>query len=266
MEFEKYHGTGNDFIIFNNLSEEVPQEDMSSLAKKLCDRHFGIGADGLIGIKKVDGKYFMDYWNNDGSFAEMCGNGVRCTAHYIIKNIINQNVTNLIIKTGDGNKELDIFYVDDKLSSVKVNMGTPTFIEDIDVKVDDEIFSGSSVSMGNPHFIIFDKDLSDKNVLVKGKIIENDVNYFANKTNVEFSKIVDKNSIDLRVWERGCGETLACGTGASATVVAGVLQNKLSDRVTVSLPGGKLIIQWDGKGNLFLTGPSEFVFRGNFLV
>ena len=264
MKFEKYHGIGNDFIIFNNLDGKVKKEEMSLLAQKLCHRNFGIGADGLIGIKKVDDTYFMDYWNSDGSFAEMCGNGVRCTTHYIIKNIEEKELENIVIKTGDGEKFIDIFYENGEPKSFRVNMGKPRFLGEITVEKENLSVVGSKVSMGNPHFVMFTTDLSDKTVWNNGAILETSTEYFENKTTVEFAEIIDKSKINVRVWERGCGETLACGTGASATVVAGIEKGLLDTKVEVSLLGGKLIIEWTGNHNdsLFLQGPSEFVFGG----
>ncbi len=264
MKFEKYHGIGNDFIIFNNLDEHIKKEEMSGLAKKLCHRNFGIGADGLIGVKKVDGKYFMDYYNSDGSFAEMCGNGVRCTAHYIIKNIEKTQLDSLIIKTGDGDKAIEVFYEENALKSFRVNMGLPKFLEEITVEKENLKVLGCKVSMGNPHFVMFTDDLSDKTVWNNGAILETSTEYFENKTNVEFAQIINKSNIKLRVWERGCGETLACGTGASATVVAGIVKKILDTKVEVSLLGGKLTIEWNGNFDdcLYLQGPAEFVFGG----
>ena len=283
IEFQKIHGLGNDFVIFDNLSGIIPREKMSELAKKICDRHFGIGCDGLIGLVRGEsGFYFMDYWNSDGSFAEMCGNGIRALAKYIIDNNFYEKVDEINIETGAGVKNLKIFYDNQgKVDSVKVNMGEPIFnLEKIPVsnvkeekppyslKIDEKKFLFYPISMGNPHAVIFVDEITDELVLECGPKIETYTEIFPQKTNVEFIKILNEHEIQMRVWERGCGETLACGTGASASAVASIVYKNLKSPITVHLLGGDLLIEYEPykNPNVFMTGKATYVFKGEIEV
>ncbi len=275
IDFVKMHGTGNDFIMLNKLDENIsnPQE----MAIKLCNRHTGIGGDGLIFILAAENKsndYKMRIFNSDGSEAEMCGNGIRCFAHYLL----SENITSkkqLKIETKAGLIKPEIIKTEGSSSLVRVNMGNPQFkadkipalinnnleyINNYKLNIDNNIFKINCVSMGNPHTIIFTNNIKDINLTKWGKKIENHP-MFPEKTNVEFVEIYDKSRIKVRVWERGAGITLACGTGACATVAAGVRNNILDKRVTVHLPGGDLFIDWSGD-NIYMTGPARSIFKG----
>lgn len=280
IKVTKMQGCGNDFVIMEYEEylkgiDEKKWEDIPQAAKKLCDRNFGIGADGLIipnkNVKDSDIGWF--FYNSDGSTAQMCGNGMRCFAKYAFdKNLVNKK--EFTVKTLAGNITPKV--CDD--GTVKVNMSKPIlepekipFIpnDNINYKISvkDRIFEGTAVSMGNPHFIIFIKDDEDILKLAKeyGPYIETAAE-FPEKTNVEFVKIRSYQKTELRVWERGCGITLACGTGACASVVAGVLNGYIENSVDVHLLGGTVHVDWFGSKdntnfNVFLTGPAEYVFE-----
>ena len=280
IHFTKMEGLGNDYIYVDctqKSDEEI--EHISSLTKKMSDRHFGIGSDGLILICKSDVADFkMVMFNQDGSQAEMCGNGIRCVGKFVYDKGLT-NKTGIKIETLAGIKYLQLHITDNKVEKVTVNMGEPIFIaEKIPVKLDskskrfpkkvvvkalDKEFELYCVSMGNPHAVTIVKDLDNFNVEKYGKIIEED-KHFPNKTNVEFAEIVDKTTIKMRVWERGAGETLACGTGACATAVV-CLANSLVDpgeKIKLKLLGGDLDISWDK--NVFMTGPATIAFEGEY--
>lgn len=267
-------GLGNDFVIVDYSQYEKANMKMDEFAKKICDRHFGIGADGLI-IPKLQsttadiGWYF---YNSDGSTAQMCGNGMRCFAKYIhYKKIINKK--SFTVETGAGIIKPEI--LDDNL--VKVNMGTPVleykqipFWGERNVTVLDREFEIFPVSMGNPHCVIFTEE--DPLTLAQkyGPALENH-EYFPEKTNVEFVKIISPREIELRVFERGCGITLACGTGACASVAASVLNNLTEGKVKVNLLGGAVFIEWQGSKdnpdrNIFMTGAAKYVFTADYLL
>ncbi|MEJ6951034.1 diaminopimelate epimerase [Natronospora cellulosivora (SeqCode)] len=283
LNFTKMHGAGNDFIIINNLSKNQKGfncNDLSYLAKKLCNRNYGIGGDGIILVLPADYKkndYQMRIFNSDGSEAEMCGNGIRCFAHYIMeKNLSEKNKFTIETKAGIIKTEM-ISYQENK-SQVKVNMGIPEFkaknipvlieeedfISNYSLKIDEEIYKLNFVSMGNPHTIIFFDDLDEISIKELGPRIETH-KIFPQKTNVEFIEIKDRNEINMKVWERGAGETLACGTGACASVVAGIKNTLLNEEVLVHLAGGDLFIEWSGK-EVWMTGPAETVFEGKVKV
>lgn len=275
IKVTKMQGCGNDFVILNYEEFKKMNCEMPEAAKKLCDRNFGIGADGLIipntCVEDSDIGWF--FYNSDGTTAQMCGNGMRCFARYVYDNKI-VNKKEFTVKTLAGiitPKILD----DDQ---VCVNMSKPIlesekipFIPNHNlnykISVKNRIFEGNAVSMGNPHFVIFIKD--DENILALakeyGSIIENSVE-FPEKTNVEFIKIKSRKEIELCVWERGCGITLACGTGACAAVVTGILNNYLDNSVNVKLLGGLVNVAWQGSKentdeNVLLSGPAEYVFE-----
>lgn len=270
MKFTKMHGIGNDYVYVNCFEEEVV--DPSNLAIKVSNRNFGIGSDGLILIDKSDKADFkMRMFNADGSEAQMCGNGIRCVGKYVYDNKMTTQ-KNITIETLAGIKELELKVNEDKVNFVKVNMGKAILdsekipvISNNDrvinekITVDNEEYHITCVSVGNPHAIIFVKDVKDTDVSRIGRKIEMDKR-FPERVNVEFVEVVDSNNIKMRVWERGSGETLACGTGASASVVACVLNEKTGRDVNVELLGGTLNIYWDHDGTVFMTGPAIKVF------
>lgn len=276
MNFTKMHGCGNDYIYINGFSEEI--KDPVSLAIKMSDRHFGIGGDGLVLIlpsKIAD--FRMRMFNADGSESEMCGNAIRCVGKYVYdKNLSDKKI--LTVETLAGLKVLNLNVSQNVVDSVVVDMGEPILqpelipvvasdnpVLKITVPSRDKEFSMTCVSMGNPHAITFVENTKEFEVQKYGQPIENSP-LFPKRTNVEFVQIVNKQEINMRVWERGTGETLACGTGACATLVACVL-NGLTDReATIHLLGGDLHIRWDEETNhVFMTGPAEVVFKGVWL-
>lgn len=269
MKFTKMHGLGNDYIYINTIEEG--EYDFSALARVLSDRHFGIGADGIITISdssKAD--FFMQIYNADGSKGEMCGNGIRCVGKYVYeKGLINKN--HLTIDTLAGIKYLDLHVNDNnKVDMVTVDMGIAMLHDGskIDInksshmlKVNDEEYQVMDISVGNPHTVIFVSDITDDLVLKVGPLIEKH-SYYKNRTNVEFVKIIDSSNIEMRVWERGSGETMACGTGACASAMAYFLKTG-NNRVTVHLLGGILKINRDlNNGHLLMEGPATKVFDG----
>ncbi|HKK83821.1 MAG TPA: diaminopimelate epimerase [Atribacterota bacterium] len=283
-KFVKMHGIGNDFIIMDFYSRQIPDRvDFNQLAKKLCQRHFGIGADGLILVLPSD-KYDlrMRIFNFDGSEPQMCGNGIRCFAKYAYENkLINQKKFSVETLAGEIVPEL-IFSKENRniIAGVKVDMGKPhltrkeiPMIGNPDRQVINETislengkyFKATCVSMGNPHCVIFVKDLDVFPVTEIGPVIEK-YHLFPEKTNVEFIQPLNDYEIDFRVWERGVGETLACGTGASAAVVAGVLNKIIQPDTMVHLKGGDLRIQWDNDEHVYMTGPADSVFHGSVYI
>ncbi len=259
IEFEKWQGLGNDFIILKNANAT------SDLAKIMCDRNFGIGADGLFSAKKTDkADIAWDFFNSDGSIAQMCGNGIRCFAKYAYNSgLVNKKEFSVLTLKG---------LISPKIlenGQVKVNMGKPIFeAEKIPVKAKNpmefevEGFLASAVSMGNPHCLIFTNENGCELAKKLGPKIEVSP-LFPEKTNVEFINIINKNKIEVNVWERGCGITLACGTGSCASVVAGMKKGFLDKNVEVILPGGCLNIEYTGE-SVFMTGSCEKVFEGKF--
>ena len=274
LKFTKMHGLGNDYVYMDAINQKI--ENRSELAKKVSNRHFGIGSDGLILICKSDVADFrMQMFNSDGTEAEMCGNGIRCVGKFVYDKGLTDK-EEVTIETLAGIKKLKFTIKDGKIEKVRVNMGKPILeakripvesnlnpVKDLKIKAEDREFNFTCVSMGNPHAITFIKDnLKDFDVAKYGKKIEIDT-VFPNKTNVEFINIVDKNNIKMRVWERGAGETLACGTGACASVVASYINGYTSRNVCVELLGGKLEIEWNEKdNNIYMTGSATTVFEG----
>ena len=274
LNFVKMQGTGNDFIM---VDYDFSDQEFSEIAKKLCDRNFGIGADGLIAVlpaKRKINDYKMRIFNQDGSEAEMCGNGIRCFTHYL-KKIKNINQKIFSIETMAGVIKPELISSNQRKSIIDVKMGSPSFSpEDIPIKVknkfksvddylisiDDKKFKVNCVSMGNPHTVIFVKDLNDQLPQKWGKLIEN-YPIFPERTNVEFIKILSNSKIKMEVWERGNGRTLACGTGACAAVAVGIKNKNLAKRVQVQLPGGSLMIDWTEE-SMWMRGPAVTVFKG----
>ena len=274
MRFTKMHGIGNDYI-FVDCFHETLAEAPETLAAKVSERHFGIGGDGLILIlpsNVADAR--MRIFNADGSEAEMCGNGVRCVAKYVYeRGIAKKNP--LTIETGRGVLTLHLEVKDDRVQSVTVDMGEPildparipvrlngTVIE-YPINVDGVDLAITCVSMGNPHCVIFRPEIDDLLVTQIGPKLERHP-LFPNRTNVEFVQVLSPSEVRMRVWERGSGETLACGTGACAVCVAGVLAGRLDRKVLVHLLGGDLQIEWRSDGHVFMTGPATEVFTGEW--
>lgn len=273
MKFTKMHGCGNDYIYVNCLKEQI--DDRSHLASRLSDRHFGIGADGLICIdpsKVADFK--MDMYNADGSQGKMCGNGIRCVGKYVYDYGLTDQ-TCITIETLGGIKTLQLNIENDRVQSVRVCMESPVLqpasipvlfegesVINQPIGVDDSNWEITCVSMGSPHAVTFVEDESILNLNHIGPLFEH-YEKFPERINTEFVKVIDRNNISMRVWERGSGETLACGTGACACVAASVLCGLTENMVTVHMLGGKLLVEWDREENLiYMTGPAEIVFEG----
>ncbi|MEM3617646.1 MAG: diaminopimelate epimerase [Candidatus Bathyarchaeia archaeon] len=272
ISFWKMHGLGNDYIVIDNRGKELNEEELPNLAVKLCERRFGIGADGLMLVypsQKADVK--MRIFNPDGSEAEMCGNGIRCLAKYCFETGLTRK-TSLLVETLAGVKTLDLKVENDVVKSVRVNMGSPSFeAEEIPIKwngafIDKPIHAGettvkaTALSMGNPHCVIFVEDVEKYPVKAVGPLLEN-YELFPKRTNVEFVQVISRDKLKVRVWERGAGETMACGTGACASVVAAKVLGKVDKIVTVKLPGGELTAEYR-YGVIFMEGPAEKVFEG----
>jgi len=274
LSFTKMEGAGNDFIFINAIKDNISLS--KAQAQKLCDRHFGIGADQILIVRPSSTSDFrMDIINADGGVVEMCGNGIRCFAKYV-RDIGLTQKTKLDVETLAGIIRPEIIDNHSKNSSqtlwVKVDMGEPILEgKQIPVEVSGKIIKYSldespypitCVSMGNPHCVLFVGDVREAPVAELGSTLERH-RFFPKRTNVEFVEVQDRKNLKMRVWERGTGETLACGTGACATAVAGVLTNKSDRNVTLHLTGGDLEILWDEKTNhVFMTGPATTVFEG----
>lgn len=272
INFWKMHGLGNDYIVVDNISGKLKEEELPNLAVKLCNRRFGIGADGLLLIypsQNADVK--MRIFNSDGSEAEMCGNGIRCLAKYCFENGLVRK-DSFSVETLAGVKALDLKIENNIVKSVKVNMGSPNFEADKipiiwngtfinrPINVEGEVFKATALSMGNPHCIVFVDNVENYPVEVVGPKLENH-ELFPKRTNVEFVQIVSKEKLKIRVWERGVGETLACGTGACASVVAARILGKVNEAVTVELLGGMLTVKYHDNV-VFMEGSAEKVFEG----
>lgn len=272
MFFIKMQGIGNDFILINNLEKNMIY-DYNKLSKYLCDRHFGIGADGVIFVEKSDvAEFKMRIFNSDGSEAEMCGNGIRCFAKYLYLNkLIDKYEFN--IETLAGIKKVKLILEGKKVSKIRVNMGKPCFeFSKIPVYSDENEYLEINnkklypISMGNPHCVCFVNNLENINIEEEGRKIEN-YKYFPNKTNVEFVEIISEKEIKVRVWERGVGETLACGTGACASAVISNKIKNLNNKIVVRLKGGNLSIEYDLKNDLvYLEGEAEEIYSGKIYI
>ncbi len=278
LEFGKYHGLGNDYIIIDDIKWRIPENKKSALALRLCEIHFSIGADGLIFVcESKDADIKMRIFNNDGLEAEMCGNGIRCFSKYVYENdIINKD--EISIETLKGILVAKLNIIDDKVNLVEIDMGSPILnCEEIPVILDslvdrcvneqlvilDKIFNFTAVSMGNPHVVIFIEEIFDDNKLnMYGAAIESH-DRFPNKTNVEFVKVISKEESIVRVFERGVGITKSCGTGACATVVAGSILGIFNENVPIIVhnDGGDLKITFTGR-RVLMEGPVEKVFDG----
>ena len=281
MKFTKMQGCGNDYVYVDGAKEQIPQEKKAELVRRLSDRHFGIGGDGVIFINPSEEADFeMEMYNMDGSRSEMCGNGIRCVAKFVYDKGLTDK-TNISIISGGTVRYLELTVEDGKVSTVKVNMGAPILkaadipvvSEDEDgqviagkIEVDGEEYEMTCVSMGNPHAVVFMDDIENLEIEKIGPKFENHVR-FPRRTNTEFVKVVSRDYVEMRVWERGTGETLACGTGTCATVVACILNGLTDDEVTVKLLGGNLKIKWDREANLvYMTGSAVTVFEGEIEI
>ncbi|MFQ9115782.1 diaminopimelate epimerase [uncultured Eubacterium sp.] len=277
MEFTKMHGCGNDYVYINGFTNKI--ENPNKLSEIVSNRNFGIGSDGLIVINPSDVADFkMSMYNADGSEGKMCGNGIRCVAKYVYDNKMTDKTT-ITVETLSGIKTLVLNVEDEKVKTVRVNMGTPILkskdvpvvsdkeqVIDEPIKVNDKEYRITCVSMGNPHAVTFIDDTDSLEIEKIGPLFENN-EIFPDRVNTEFIQVVDRNNIKMRVWERGSGETLACGTGACASVVACVLNGLTENKVTVSLLGGDLFIEYNQEENVvYMTGPATISFTGNIEV
>lgn len=275
MKFTKMHGAGNDYIYVDCFAEPFP-DDPAALARQISDRHFGVGGDGLILICPSDrGDARMRMFNADGSEAEMCGNGVRCLGKYVYDHGLSNKET-LAIETGRGVLTLELEVSDGLVERVRVDMGRPILTAaDIPTTLPGDPVVGARlevagrkldvtcVSMGNPHCVTFVERLSDEWVLGVGSKIETD-SHFPRRVNAEFVQVLSPREVRMRVWERGSGETLACGTGASAVCVAGALAGRTERRIMAHLPGGDLELEWADDDHVYMTGPAVEVFSGQW--
>lgn len=273
MKFTKMQGLGNDYVYVNCFEEKI--ENPPAVARYVSDRHFGIGSDGLIMINPSEVADFeMEMYNADGSRGEMCGNGIRCVAKYVYDYGLTDK-TQISVETLGGIKYLDLTVEDGKVVLVKVDMGKPELKSDLipiisenekvidePIEIDGQVYHMTGVSMGNPHTVIYVDDVKNLDLEKIGPKFENHER-FPKRINTEFVHCIDRNTVEMRVWERGSGETLACGTGACAVAVASILNNLTDTRVTVKLLGGDLQIEWDReKDRVFMTGPATVVFDG----
>lgn len=277
MKFTKMHGIGNDYVYVNCFEESV--KNPAEVSKFVSDRHFGIGSDGLILISpSAIADFRMNIYNADGSQAEMCGNGIRCVAKYVYDYGLTDK-TEISVETLAGIKYLRLQVENGKVASVEVNMGAPILepkeipvaveespVVNVPVEVKGKIYHMTCVSMGNPHAIIFMNNVKDLDIAAIGPYFENHT-VFPKRTNTEFVEVLDRNTVNMRVWERGSDETLACGTGACATTVACILNDKTENEVTVHLLGGDLKIRWDREANqVYMTGLATVVFDGEITL
>lgn len=273
MKFTKMQGIGNDYVYVNCFEEKV--EDPSALAIQVSDRHFGIGSDGLILICPSEvADCEMAMYNADGSRGEMCGNGVRCVGKYMYDYGLTDK-TKITVETLAGIKTLQLFVENGKVAKVRVDMGSPILTPaeipvvaegdkavDEPILVDGKEYHMTCVSMGNPHCVVFMDDVENFEIEKTGPLFEN-YKDFPKRINTEFVKVIDEHTLQMRVWERGSGETLACGTGACATAVAAILNEHCNGEILIHLLGGDLKIEWDKETNhVFMTGPAAISFEG----
>ena len=280
MKFTKMHGCGNDYVYVDGARETIPAERKSEVVKSLSDRHFGIGGDGVIFINPSDVADFeMEMYNMDGSRSEMCGNGIRCVGKYVYDHGLTEKTSLTIVSCGKI-KYLDLTVEDGKVTKVRVNMGSPILeaaeipvvaeqspVVDTPITVDGKEYRMTCVSMGNPHAVVYVDEMIDDETMAKiGPLFEHHER-FPRRVNTEFVKVLSSERVQMRVWERGTGETLACGTGACAVTVASILNGLTGDRITVELLGGNLEIFWDRKENVvYMTGPATTVFEGEIEI
>jgi diaminopimelate epimerase len=276
MKFYKYTGLGNDFVLINNLKGNIHID--SRLAKSMCDRYFGIGADGIVLASTSEScDIRMEIYNSDGSIAEMCGNASRCFAKFCYeKNLVNKESFTVETLAGTIAPKLNI--EDGIVKEVTVDMGLPKFgskdipfkinldkVVDYPIQVDGKEYLITSMFMGVPHTVVFTDNIEDEKVIAEGRKIEIS-EYFPRKTNVNFVSIINRNEIILRTWERGAGYTMACGTGSCAAVVAGITRGKLDNKVKVHLRGGDLTVEWNEGEHVQMTGEAKEVFIGEYEI
>lgn len=278
MKFAKMQGCGNDYVYINGFEEHIETEKKPDLVRRLSERHFGIGSDGVIFINPSDiADFEMEMYNADGSRSEMCGNGIRCVAKYVFdKKMTKQR--EFTIESFGKIKYITIIEENQKAKLIKVGMGSPELRTEMipavydsetiiakPIEADGKVWEGTCVSMGNPHVVLFVDDVATMDLESIGPKFENH-KMFPNRTNTEFVKVLDENTVEMRVWERGTGETLACGTGCCATAVACILNEKTGNKVLVKVLGGEILVEWDREKNeIYMTGPGEFVFEGEIL-
>ena len=275
MKFTKMHGCGNDYVYINCLEDKA--DDPAELARRVSDRHFGIGSDGLILICPSDrADVRMRMFNADGSEGEMCGNGIRCVAKYVYDHHIVEK-TGLSVETGAGIKQLDLFTEQGKVVQVRVDMGEPVLaaaqipvvsdkaeVIGVPVEVGGKTWEMTCVSMGNPHAVVFVQDTAGLDLISYGPLFEHH-EMFPKRVNTEFVQVLSREEINMRVWERGSGETLACGTGSCAALVAANLCGLAGREAEIELDGGTLLDRWDEQtGRVLMTGPAAFVFDGEY--
>ena len=277
MRFTKMQGCGNDYVYIDGGAQHILAEEKPELVRRLSDRHFGVGGDGVIFINpSTEADFEMEMYNADGTRAEMCGHGIRCVGKFVYDKGLTEKTDITVISAGKV-KYLTLFAKDGKVETVRVNMGAPELAAglvpvvcdgkqavDEPIQVRGRDYRMTCVSMGNPHAVVFMDDVESLAIEEIGPFFENHER-FPRRTNTEFVKVIDRDNVEMRVWERGTGETLACGTGACATAVACILNGLTNEKVTVKLTGGSLDIRWDRKENLvYMTGPAEIVFEGNW--
>ena len=279
LAFTKMEGCGNDYVYINGFTQSVPAEEKPALVRRLSDRHFGIGGDGVIFINPAEEADFeMEMWNADGTRSEMCGNGIRCVARYVYDFGLTDQKEFSIVSAGKV-KYMTLYEQDGQISAVRVNMGQPILEADqipvradhspvinVPIEVQGKEYRMTCVSMGNPHAVVFVDSTEDFPLEQVGPYFENHP-CFPNRTNTEFVQVIDRGRVRMRVWERGTGETLACGTGCCATAVACVLNGLTDNAITVEVLGGELRIEWDRENNLvWMTGPATVVFSGEIEI
>lgn len=279
MKFTKMHGCGNDYVYINGFEEKIEQDKKPELVRKLSDRHFGIGGDGVIFINPSDVADFeMEMYNADGSRSEMCGNGIRCVAKYVYDHGMTKQTEISIVSFGQI-KYLQLTVEDGQVSMIRVNMGAPILkasevpvisdheqVIDEDIVVQNKTYKMTCVSVGNPHAIVFMDDVENLAIEQIGPYFEHH-DRFPNRTNVEFVKVLDRTHVEMRVWERGTGETLACGTGCTALTVACILNGLTENRIDIKVLGGHIQVEWDREANLlYMTGPAETVYEGEIKI
>ena len=286
MQFTKMQGCGNDYVYVNGFTEKLSQEEKPELVRRLSDRHFGIGGDGVIFINpSTEADFEMEMFNADGTRAEMCGNGIRCVAKFVYDKGLTDSEHITVVSAGKV-KYLDLTVVKNPefpgdrgvVNKVRVNMGSPILepaqipveadgeqVVDEPILVNGREYRMTCVSMGNPHAVVFTEGVAGLDLEKTGPDFESHER-FPKRVNTEFVEVTDRRNVFMRVWERGTGETLACGTGACAVAVACVLNNLTENRITVGLPGGELEVEWDRENNLvYMTGPAVTVFEGEII-
>ncbi|MDO8671188.1 MAG: diaminopimelate epimerase [Dehalococcoidia bacterium] len=285
MRFAKMHGIGNDYVVVDARKALVRRSDWQAAAKILCDRHFGVGSDGLVLVETSDTADFkFRMLNPDGSEAEMCGNGIRCFAKYVADfGLVDKQVEWLIVETLAGVRRVKLMRENGEVVSVQVSMGAPVLrpsripvilpqsldeepdrVLDLPVIVGSRHLTVACVSMGNPHAVAFlDEPVASFPLVSLGPLVELHP-AFPNRINFEIVNVESPDQLNMRVWERGAGETMACGTGACAVAVAARLLGFIGDKVDITLPGGILTVEWDGRGEVLLTGPAALVFEGEW--